>query len=280
MSHPLTHSLTVVLPSGPFEPLQTLKRLRILKLDYCSIRADGASAVAAAVRASTTLEVLSLQGNQLMPGGGTGGSFSFGGGGFGMANSSTGGVEALANAFPTCAVLASVNLSGTGLGPQGAALLAPALPFCASMASVDVSNCALGPKGAGVLATAITGESITNVNVLGNAIGEEGYHMLSSVAEAKGIGTLCGLNNGQTEADLSNQTLGPIDAKLVAWDLRAGFVSASLTILSLRNNYIGSEGAVAVAKSLEVNASLTSIDLSENYLQKDGAVALPHLSGS
>ena len=86
--------------------------------------------------------------------------------------------------------------------------------------------------------------------------------------------TFCGFTEDQTEANLFNKGLGPGDAVLLAWELTTGYVSASLTILSLRDNRIGSEGAVAVAKSLEVNASLTSIDLSRNNLRKDGAIAV------
>ena len=87
--------------------------------------------------------------------------------------------------------------------------------------------------------------------------------------------TLCGFKQGQTEADLSGRQLGPGDALLIAWDLAAGaFVSTSLTNLSLRECYIGKEGAAAVAKALEVNASLKSIDLSRNRLEKESAIAL------
>ena len=48
-----------------------------------------------------------------------------------------------------------------------------------------------------------------------------------------GTGTLCGgmFEEGQTEADLSGKKLGVEGAILVAWDLRAGFVSSSMTSL-------------------------------------------------
>ena len=72
---------------------------------------------------------------------------------------------------------------------------------------------------------------MNNLNVLGNGIGDEGYEILTKVAEEKGILTLVGFDEGQTEADLSNKYLGPIDAKLIARELTTGYVSSSLNSL-------------------------------------------------
>ena len=103
--------------------------------------------------------------------------------------------------------------------------------------------------------------SMTKMNVLSNSIGDEGYEMLVSVAEAKGILTLVGFEEGQTEANLSGKDLGPIDAKLIARELTTGFVSASLTSIDLSSNDLRKDGAVAVANALHVNASLTKLKL-------------------
>ena len=46
-----------------------------------------------------------------------------------------------------------------------------------------------------------------------------------------GTPTLCGFQEGMIEADLSGKKLGSEGAILVAWDLRAGFVSTSMTRL-------------------------------------------------
>ena len=73
--------------------------------------------------------------------------------------------------------------------------------------------------------------SMNKLNVLSNSIGDEGYEILTKVAEEKGILTLVGFDEGQTEADLSNRRLGPIDAKLIARELTTGFVSTSMNSL-------------------------------------------------
>ena len=73
--------------------------------------------------------------------------------------------------------------------------------------------------------------SMNKLNVLSNSIGDEGYEILTKVAEEKGIFTFVGFDEGQTEADLSKKRLGPIDAKLIARELATGFVSTSLNSL-------------------------------------------------
>ena len=77
----------------------------------------------------------------------------------------------------------------------------------------------------------IVSSSMNKLNILGNFIGDEGYEMLMKLAEEKGMLTFCGFEGGQTEADLSKKSLGPIDAKLIARELTTGYVSSSLNSL-------------------------------------------------
>ena len=111
------------------------------------------------------------------------------------------------------------------------------------------------------------------MNVLSNGIGTEGGKALVDAAPPQ-LQTFCGFDEGQAEADLSRKSLGAGDAILLAWELTTGYVSASLTSADLSRNNFGNDGAVAVAKALEVNASLTSMDLSYCNLGNDGAVEL------
>ena len=50
--------------------------------------------------------------------------------------------------------------------------------------------------------------------------------------------TFCGFEEGQTEANLSEKGLGPIDAKLIARELTTGYVSSSLKSLNLSTNQL------------------------------------------
>ena len=74
--------------------------------------------------------------------------------------------------------------------------------------------------------------SMTKLAIWDNKIGVEGATAIVNAAPTQ-MRTLCGdmFEEGQTEADLSGKKLGPEEAMLVAWDLRAGFVSTSMTSL-------------------------------------------------
>ena len=74
--------------------------------------------------------------------------------------------------------------------------------------------------------------SMTKLNIWDNKIGTEGATIIVNAAPAQ-MRTLRGgmFEEGQTEADLSGKELGPEGAILVAWDLRAGIVSSSMTSL-------------------------------------------------
>ena len=115
--------------------------------------------------------------------------------------------------------------------------------------------------------------SMNKLNVLSNSIGDEGYEILTKVAEEKGIFTLVGFDEGQTEADLSNKRLGAIDAKLIARELTTGFVSSSMTSVDLSSNrlcglkeYEGkiygtydTTGMQMIANALSVSTSMNTL---------------------
>ena len=80
--------------------------------------------------------------------------------------------------------------------------------------------------------------SLSSVNLLKNNIGDEQMQSLIKIKKEKGMASLCGLHQGQTEADFSNQGLGAEDVKLIASDIQDMGALASLTI---SNNQISSE---------------------------------------
>ena len=74
-----------------------------------------------------------------------------------------------------------------------------------------------------------------------------------------GTRTLCRFIANQTEANYDGAKIGAGGALLLAWDLKEGHVSASLTELNIAQNNLGKDGAVALAKALNVNASMKSL---------------------
>ena len=144
----------------------------------------------------------------------------------------------------------------------------------------SVANNELGPKGAKILADMLhVNSSMTKLNIWDSNIGVEGATAIVNAAPTQ-MRTLCGdmFEEGQTEADLSGKKLGAEGAILVAWDLRAGFVSSSMTFLNLADNALcgltvmnkgtlaeriegtyDSTGIKAIADALNVNTSMKSL---------------------
>ena len=98
---------------------------------------------------------------------------------------------------------------------------------------VDLSGQDLRVEDAIIIAACINvSSSMTKLNIWDSNIGVEGATAIVNAAPTQ-MRTLCGdmFEEGQTEADLSGKKLGAEGAILVAWDLRAGFVSSSMTSL-------------------------------------------------
>jgi Ran GTPase-activating protein (RanGAP) involved in mRNA processing and transport len=76
------------------------------------------------------------------------------------------------------------------------------------------------------------------------------------------MASLCGLHQGQTEADFSNQGLGAEDAKLIASDIQD---MGSLSKLDLSKNDLRSEGLSTVSEALK-STSIKQLNIAENRL--------------
>ena len=88
---------------------------------------------------------------------------------------------------------------------------------------------------------------MTSVNLLNNDLGGGAAAVVATAKQQGNIKTLCGINEGQTEVDLSCKNLEALDAVLLSFDLE---FNRALTSLDLTNNGIGAGGAKAIADSL------------------------------
>ena len=145
--------------------------------------------------------------------------------------------------IPAMTVLTSLNLSSNNIGPEGAKALAPAIA-----ASPVLAEC----------------------NVLHNNLDIESAKMLAKIGTEKGI-MLSGIKRGQKEADFYKRRLGPADAILIASDIRAMPVLASLNLSQNQlcgmdwhygsaGTYIA-EGINAIAAAIRAMPGLTDCDL-------------------
>ena len=112
--------------------------------------------------------------------------------------------------------------------------------------------------------------SMTECNVRGNNLDSESATMLAKIACEKRI-MLFGIKQDQTQADFKRQNLGPVDAILIASDLRVS--RSNMQELNLSENVIGPDGAKALAAFCAVSDSMTRLVLNENII-RDGAVAM------
>jgi hypothetical protein len=145
--------------------------------------------------------------------------------------------------IPAMTVLTSLNLSSNNIGPEGAKALAPAIA-----ASPVLAEC----------------------NVLHNNLDIESAKMLAKIGTEKGI-MLSGIKRGQKEADFYKRRLGPADAILIASDIRAMPLLASLNLsqnqLCGMDWHYGSagtyvaEGINAIAAAICAMPGLTDCDL-------------------
>ena len=82
--------------------------------------------------------------------------------------------------------------------------------------------------------------SMKKLIIFKSNLGDEGVDIITSAVQGKEI-SLCGAEPGQTELDLSTQGVGADDAKIIAWELSAGFFStsmSSMTSLNLSFNHL------------------------------------------
>ena len=98
-------------------------------------------------------------------------------------------------------------------------------------AEVDLSGQNLRVEDVIIIAACINvNSSMKKLIIFKNSLGDEGVGIITLAVQGKEI-SLCGAEPGQTELDLSKQGLGPDDAKIIAWELSAGYVSSSMNSL-------------------------------------------------
>ena len=85
------------------------------------------------------------------------------------------------------------------------------------------------------------------------------------------IGALKDYFNCIDKLDLSDENIGPAEAKVIANALERNY---TIRELNLRDNRIGDGGAVAIANALEANATLWKLNLRGNRIGDVGAGAL------
>jgi hypothetical protein len=151
------------------------------------------------------------------------------------------GVTSLAKAISSMAALEVLAVGANPIGSEGGSALLEAvktsnlkiidigkpLPIQAPYESqtLDLSETEMGPGQAVILSWWLAtpfSAVLASVNVLKNPIGDDGLATLAAAVQASSLGSICGLVEGQTSVDWSEQNLGPFDCKIIAADFGLG----------------------------------------------------------
>ncbi|KXS22384.1 RNI-like protein [Gonapodya prolifera JEL478] len=151
----------------------------------------------------------------------------------------------------------NVDLTGYGLGKEGAEILAQALTLNTTMRHLSVSNNNLMDPGGVAIVTALkTNRGLTDLNLSSNFI--------------RGAGTTAAL----ADVLLVNDVLEVVnmDYNSASYEGISKLASAlatnqTLTTLSLQSNALSSDSIAALADSLKENTTLRNLDISYNGVQ-------------
>jgi Ran GTPase-activating protein (RanGAP) involved in mRNA processing and transport len=243
--------------------------LKELDVNYNSIGAAGASALAEALMVNKTLTTLYVRDSGIGDAGATA-----------LAdalkvnktlttlhvyNDSIGaaGAAAIAEALKVNKTLATLDVNSNSIGDAGAAAIAEALKVNKTLATLDVYNDSIGAAGAAAIAEALkVNKTLVTLDVGGNSIGAAGA---SALAEALKV------NNTLTRLDANHNGIRDADASAIAEALK---VNETLTTLNMNSNRIGATGAAAIAEALKVNKTLAKLYVGGNSIGEAGARAM------
>jgi Ran GTPase-activating protein (RanGAP) involved in mRNA processing and transport len=212
--------------------LQLMAVLTYLRLDNNKyIGAEGAKAIAEALKVNAVVTTLFLTGN----------------------NIKDEGAKAIAEALKVNAVLTKLRLDWNNIGAEGAITIAEALKVNVVLTTLRLDGNEIGAEGAIAIAEALKVNAVlTTLRLDGNEIGAEGAKVIAEALKVNAV---------LTKLDLDDNKIGPEGAIAIAEALK---VNAVMTTLVLNFNRIGDEGAIAFAEALKVNAVLTKLWLGCN----------------
>jgi Ran GTPase-activating protein (RanGAP) involved in mRNA processing and transport len=139
------------------ETIASLHETQTVDLEEADIDAEGAAALADALKENTSVANLNLEDNAI----------------------GAQGASALADALKVNTSVKKIDLEGNGIGAAGASALADALKVNTSVTEIYLGGNGIGDEGASALADALkVNISVTNINLRNNKIGAEGASAL------------------------------------------------------------------------------------------------------
>jgi Ran GTPase-activating protein (RanGAP) involved in mRNA processing and transport len=160
----------------------------------------------------------------------------------------------LAKLLDQSSTLTDLVVDGNDFGGNvGSAIFLRSLSF-SNLKSISLSDCKVDDSMAILLSEAILSNSIKSFYLSHNAL-----------SDSSGVPIIASLRLAKVERlFIEGNQLGPRSANILAQYLEDP--SCTLTVISLNNNCIGTEGAVSIALSLKNNRSVKELYLSANHI--------------
>lgn len=212
-----------------------------LNLANKGIGAEGASAIAPALKQLASLQVVELQKNNL---GASGAAF-------------------LTPALQQLSLLYYLDMSDNEIGDEGVAAMSAALPQLLWLQYLLLNNNNISSSGMLILAPALQ----YNVNMRGlslanNKIGDNGTEALAPALQQF---------TNLFELDLNENSIGANGATALAHALLSVESTSLIQLLNMGNNNIGSNGAISLSHTLRTLPLLYFLDMSNNEIGDEGA---------
>ena len=184
--------------------------------------------------------------------------------------------------------LEDIDLSDDGIGDLGMGVLMPLLAQCSRLERLDLSGNCFSDADGDMVRSLMRLPSLTSLNLSRNPsffgmwalepsstlrelslCGQEGGQALVENESAVLLSSQIHGNNSLEDLDLECNDIGDSGATALSGLLLPGRASR-LRRLGLRNNLVGTPGAINIARALSHNASLVDIDLRKNAIGGEG----------
>ena len=173
------------------------------------------------------------------------------------------GAQALRTALRVNQSIQSLSLWKNQIGAEGAQAFGSALQVNHTLQSLDLCDNQIGDEGAQALAAALqVNQLLLSLSLKSNQIGAVG---------TQALGIALQINQSLLSLSLSINRIGVAGAQALGAALQ---VNQSLQSLNLWGNHIGDAGAQALGIALEVNHTLQSLDLKSNHIGDVGTQTL------
>jgi len=160
----------------------------------------------------------------------------------------------ISDALKCNTTLTTLNLESNYIGDEGAKMISDALKCNTTLTRLNLGDNDIGAEGAKMISDALKcNTTLTELYLWDNSIGACGAHAICEPL----------IYNTMNELHLNGNNIGDEGAKMISDALKR---NTALTLLDLSDNNIGDEGARMISDALKCNTTLTELNLQCNNI--------------